>query len=113
MQPEKMQWVSVYLIILAIAIEHLKKYNKIKKFIIFDFDVHYGNGTAEMYLNDPNVLYISIHQDPSTLFPGSGFIEEIGVDEGEGYNMNIPHASGIFKSRLYVHIRTNFGTCFQ
>ena len=55
---------------IAIAIEYLRKYNKIKKFIIFDFDAHYGNGTAEMYINDPNVLYISIHQDPSTLFPG-------------------------------------------
>ncbi len=42
------------------------------------------------YKNDPNVLYISIHQDPKTIFPGSGFIEEIGQDNGEGFNINIP-----------------------
>jgi acetoin utilization deacetylase AcuC-like enzyme len=88
---------------ISVAIEHLKKYNKLKKFIIFDFDAHYGNGTAEMYINDPNVLYISIHQDPSTLFPGSGFIEEIGVDEGEGYNMNIPMPPGA-SNQDYMYI---------
>ncbi|MEM2900951.1 MAG: hypothetical protein QXT63_09185, partial [Thermoplasmata archaeon] len=37
-----------------------------------------------------SVLYISIHQDPRTIFPGRGFIDEIGVEEGEGYNVNLP-----------------------
>ncbi|MBI5679777.1 MAG: histone deacetylase [Methanobacterium sp.] len=77
---------------LAIALEYLKAVHKIKKFLIFDFDVHYGNGTAEIFYNDPDVLYISIHQDPRTIFPGSGFIEETGSGKGEGYNLNIPMA---------------------
>ncbi|MFY9638407.1 MAG: histone deacetylase [Methanobacterium sp.] len=75
---------------IAVAIEYLKEFHEIKKFLIFDFDAHYGNGTAEIYKNDPNVLYISIHQDPKTIFPGSGFIEEIGQGNGEGFNINIP-----------------------
>ncbi len=79
---------------LAIAIEHLKECHGIKKFLVFDIDAHYGNGTAEIFINDPNVLYISIHQDPRTIFPGSGFIEEIGQEEGEGYNINIPLPPG-------------------
>lgn len=79
---------------LAIAIEHLKECYGIKKFLVFDIDAHYGNGTAEIFINDPNVLYLSIHQDPRTIFPGSGFIEEIGHGEGEGYNINIPLPPG-------------------
>jgi acetoin utilization deacetylase AcuC-like enzyme len=88
---------------LAVAIEHLKEFYGIKKFMIFDFDAHYGNGNAEIYLNDPNVLYISIHQDPFTIFPGSGFIEEIGKGDGEGYNMNIPMPPGS-TSEDYIYI---------
>ena len=87
----------------AVAIEHLKEFHGIKKFMIFDFDAHYGNGTAEIFINDPNVLYISIHQDPYTIFPGSGFIEEIGSGNGKGYNMNIPMPPGS-TSQDYIYI---------
>ena len=75
----------------------------VKKFLVFDFDVHYGNGTAETFYEDPDVLYISIHQDPSTIFPGKGFIEEIGKGAGEGYNLNIPMPPGSGKLGLHVH----------
>ena len=88
---------------IAVAIEYLKKYNGIKKFMILDIDAHYGNGTAEIYFKDPNVLYISIHQDPRTIFPGSGFIEEIGNGNGEGFNMNIPMPPGS-TSQDYIYI---------
>lgn len=79
---------------LAITLEYLREAHDIKKFLIFDFDVHYGNGTAEIFYEDPQVLYISIHQDPRTIFPGIGFIEETGAGEGEGYNLNIPMPPG-------------------
>ncbi len=59
-----------------------------------DFDAHYGNGTAEIFYHDPQVLYISIHQDPHTIFPGKGFVEETGAGEGEGFNLNIPVPPG-------------------
>lgn len=79
---------------LAIALEHLRHEYGLKKFLIFDFDVHFGNGTSDIFYDDPHVLYISIHQDPRTLYPGRGFVDEIGSDKGEGYNMNIPMAPG-------------------
>ena len=79
---------------LAIALEHLRNENNVKKFLIFDFDVHFGNGTSQIFYNDPNVLYISIHQNPRTIFPGSGFVDEIGALDGEGCNLNIPMAVG-------------------
>ncbi|HEY0196754.1 MAG TPA: histone deacetylase, partial [Methanobacterium sp.] len=79
---------------LAITLEYLRKLKKIKRFLVFDFDVHYGNGTADIFYEDPDVFYISIHQEPRTLFPGKGYIEEIGNEEGEGTNLNIPLPSG-------------------
>jgi len=79
---------------LAVALEYLRKVRKIKKFAIFDFDVHYGNGTAHIFYNDPDVLYISIHQDPRTIFPSEGFLEEMGNGLGKGLNLNIPVSPG-------------------
>jgi len=88
---------------MAIAIEYLKEVHKIKKFLIFDFDAHYGNGTADIFYQDHDVLYISIHQDPRTIFPGTGYIREIGSGSGEGYNLNIPMPPGS-NTQDYVYI---------
>lgn len=79
---------------LAVALEYLRRENNVKKFLIFDFDVHFGNGTSSIFYDDPDVLYISIHQNPRTLYPGTGFINEIGIGEGEGCNLNIPMEVG-------------------
>lgn len=79
---------------LAIALEYLRDKKGVKKFLILDIDVHFGNGTSDIFINDPDVLYISIHQNPRTIYPGRDFIEEIGVGKGEGYNINIPMAPG-------------------
>lgn len=91
---------------LAVVLKYLREVYNIKKFFIFDFDVHYGNGTAEIFYEDPQVLYISIHQDPRTIFPGSGFIEEIGRGEAEGRNLNIPLPPGSNTSD-YIYILEN------
>jgi len=75
---------------IAIAIEYLREVYNIKKFLVLDCDVHYGNGTADIFYQDPSVLYISIHQDPRTIFPGKGFVEEMGEGAGEGFNLCLP-----------------------
>ncbi|RLG84347.1 MAG: histone deacetylase family protein [Thermoprotei archaeon] len=59
--------------------------------LILDFDAHHGNGTQEIFYDTPKALFISIHQEPKTLFPyNSGYPEEIGAGKGEGYNINFP-----------------------
>lgn len=75
---------------IAIAIEFLKERNKAKKFLVIDTDVHHGNGTQEIFYDRNDILKISIHQDGRTLYPGTGFINEIGEGIGRGYNINIP-----------------------
>jgi acetoin utilization deacetylase AcuC-like enzyme len=58
-----------------------------------DFDVHHGNGTQQIFYNEPRALTISIHQDNS-FPPDSGAVEENGEAAGQGYNINIPLPPG-------------------
>ncbi len=58
--------------------------------LVLDTDAHQGNGTMDIFYEDPRVLFISLHQDPRTLYPGRGFIHEMGKGDGEGYTVNIP-----------------------
>jgi len=78
----------------AITVQYVREEFNLKKVLVVDYDVHFGNGTSDIFYSDPNVLFISIHQDPRTLYPGTGFIEQIGKDAGEGYNVNIPLPPG-------------------
>ncbi len=63
---------------------------------IIDFDVHHGNGTQEIFWKEPRILHIDLHQDPLTLYPGTGFPEDVGGGRAEGTKINIvlPMGSG-------------------
>lgn len=78
----------------AIAIRRLQQDGKIKKATIYDIDVHAGQGTQEIFYEDPSVLTVSIHQDPYTIYPGTGFEWQRGAGEGLGTNINIPLPPG-------------------
>uniref|UniRef100_A0AAX7T0I2 Histone deacetylase n=1 Tax=Astatotilapia calliptera TaxID=8154 RepID=A0AAX7T0I2_ASTCA len=59
-------------------------------------DVHHGNGTEEVFYNDPSVLYISLHRyDDGNFFPGSGSPAEVGSGAGEGFNVNVAWTGGL------------------
>jgi acetoin utilization deacetylase AcuC-like enzyme len=62
--------------------------DRIKEILIVDFDLHHGNGTQDVFYDDPTVFYYSLHQYP--WYPGTGDAGERGAREGEGYTMNIP-----------------------
>ena len=78
----------------AIAVKYLKKNFNFKKILVLDTDAHAGNGTKEIFYADGEVLFIDIHQDPQTIYPGSGFIFEIGENKGEGFTVNVPLPRG-------------------
>ena len=75
---------------IAVVIEYLRENYNLQRFLIVDLDVHHANGTQEIYYADPTVLNVSFHQDGRTLYPGTGSIEKIGKDKGEGYTVNLP-----------------------
>lgn len=62
----------------------------LERILILDTDAHQGNGTMDIFYSDPRVLFISLHQDPRTLYPGRGFASETGSGDGAGYTVNIP-----------------------
>ncbi|MBI3780257.1 MAG: acetoin utilization protein AcuC [candidate division NC10 bacterium] len=55
-----------------------------------DIDVHHGDGVQWAFYDTDQVLTLSIHESGSTLFPGSGFVNELGEGKGEGYSVNVP-----------------------
>jgi acetoin utilization protein AcuC len=59
-----------------------------------DIDVHHGDGVQWAFYDTDRVLTISYHQDGRTLFPGTGFVNEIGRGDGEGYCINVPLPPG-------------------
>ncbi len=65
-----------------------------KRVAYLDIDAHHGDGVQRAFYADDRVLTISIHQSGYTLFPGSGFADEIGEGEGKGYSVNIPLLPG-------------------
>ena len=75
---------------IAIAANEIAK--KGKKILIFDHDVHHGNGTQDIHYNRNEILYQSFHLFPH--YPGTGSINEIGRGKGEGYNINAPISHG-------------------
>ncbi|OYT26053.1 MAG: histone deacetylase [Candidatus Altiarchaeales archaeon ex4484_96] len=78
----------------AVAVRFLQHKYKLKKIMIFDWDIHTADGTMSIFWRDPTVLNISIHQNPRTIYPGTGFIKQLGEGPGEGYTVNIPVCSG-------------------
>ena len=74
----------------AIMIEYLRQAYGIDRVAIVDTDCHHGDGTQDIYWHDPDTLFISIHQDGRTLYPGSGFPNERGGPTSLGTTINIP-----------------------
>jgi acetoin utilization deacetylase AcuC-like enzyme len=69
----------------------LSKFN-LNRVLIADFDVHHGNGTQNAFYTNPRVLYFSTHQYP--FYPGTGWMDETGMGEGEGTTVNFPMSAG-------------------
>jgi acetoin utilization protein AcuC len=73
----------------AVAIAWLLA-NGAERVAYVDVDVHHGDGPQAIFWNDPRVLTISLHQSGDTLFPGTGFVDELGGDAARGTKVNVP-----------------------
>jgi acetoin utilization deacetylase AcuC-like enzyme len=76
----------------AVTARYLQREKGIGKVLIIDWDVHHGNGTQEIFYEDPSVLLFSSHQYP--YYPGTGSMQEGGRGEGETYTVNAPLRAG-------------------
>jgi acetoin utilization protein AcuC len=92
----------------AILTKYLQEVQNVKRVLILDYDVHAGNGTSDIFYSDPSVLYISYHQDPKTLYPGTGFIHQVGRGDGEGFNINVPLPAGTSNETYFFAVQEIF-----
>jgi acetoin utilization deacetylase AcuC-like enzyme len=76
----------------AVAAEHAIRELGVERVLILDWDVHHGNGTAEIFRTRADVLFASIHQWP--LYPGTGPLSDVGSGPGEGFTINLPVPPG-------------------
>ena len=73
---------------IAIAAKYAAANYNLERVLIADFDVHHGNGTEEIFYDDPGVLYFSTHQYPH--YPGTGRVGDDGSGDGKGTTVNVP-----------------------
>ncbi|NMB01018.1 MAG: histone deacetylase [Firmicutes bacterium] len=79
----------------AVMVDHLRhRLGPDVRIAIVDTDAHHGDGTQDVFYNDPGVLHISLHQDGRTLYPGTGFPQEQGGPGAFGQTVNIPLPPG-------------------
>ncbi len=74
---------------LAVAIRWIQREYRARVMYI-DYDAHHGDGVQEIFYEDPEVLTVSFHESGAFLFPGTGFIDELGAGDGYGYSVNVP-----------------------
>ena len=79
---------------IAVAAKYLQSKFDVGKVMIIDWDVHHGNGTQSIFIDDPSVFFFSIHEHPTFSYPGTGRRWEIGKGKGEGATLNAPMAPG-------------------
>ncbi|MBN2108402.1 MAG: histone deacetylase [Deltaproteobacteria bacterium] len=77
---------------IAIGARYLLEKHNMQRVLIFDWDIHHGNGTQHSFYANPQVLYVSTHQYP--YYPGTGAFEETGDNAGRGFTVNVPLSGG-------------------
>jgi acetoin utilization deacetylase AcuC-like enzyme len=82
----------------AIAARYAGRRHGVERVLIVDWDVHHGNGTQDIFYNDPGVFFFSTHQWP--LYPGTGRADETGAGKGEGTTMNCPFPAGAGRKEI-------------
>jgi len=77
----------------AVAARAAQAVHGVERVLIIDWDVHHGNGTQDIFYDDPRVFYLSLHLDGH--YPGTGSAEETGTGAGVGATLNVPLAAGL------------------
>lgn len=77
----------------AIAVRYAQMRWSHRRAVVVDWDLHHGNGTQDIFYEDADVYYVSIHQSP--LYPGTGAASERGRGNGVGATRNLPQPPGL------------------
>ncbi|GIU75004.1 MAG: acetoin utilization protein [Bryobacteraceae bacterium] len=87
----------------AIAARHARRSWGVDRILIVDWDVHHGNGTQDIFYDDPSVFFFSTHQAP--WYPGTGWPDETGNGPAQGTTMNCPFPAGAGRREILSAFR--------
>ncbi len=90
---------------IALAACYARKVHEVNRILIVDWDVHHGNGTQDIFFEDGNVTFFSIHRFGFGFYPGTGDEDEIGLGPGLGYTINLPISYGISRQEYQSQFR--------
>lgn len=93
----------------AVAAQHLRqKYGKVA---VLDTDMHHGQGVQEIFYGRDDVLYVSVHGDPTNFYPVvAGFDDEQGEGSGKGFNLNLPMPHGSTEEVFFEKVKVAIDT---
>ena len=93
---------------IGVVIETLRKIHGVNRIAYIDIDAHHGDGVYYSYEEDPNLIFVDVHEDGRFLFPGTGFPEEIGIGSAIGTKKNIslkPRDGDVVFQENWTHIQ--------
>jgi acetoin utilization deacetylase AcuC-like enzyme len=88
---------------IAVAARHAMDAHGLTRLLVVDWDVHHGNGTQDIFYEDPRVLFYSIHRYGDGFYPGTGAADETGHGPGQGYTLNAPVRFGTPRAEYHAH----------
>jgi acetoin utilization deacetylase AcuC-like enzyme len=87
---------------IALAADRAREGHHLTRILILDWDVHHGNGTQDIFYEDPEVLFLSIHRYGRGFYPGTGAADETGKGRGLGYTVNVPIRYGTSRKDYFA-----------
>lgn len=100
----------------AAAARHAQVVHGLQRVLIVDFDVHHGNGTQDIFYDDPTILFVSTHIYTGYFYPGTGSAREMGMGLGRGSTLNVPFPPGVGDegySRTFAELIDPVAAAFQ
>lgn len=85
----------------GVVIEALLKKHRLSRVAYVDIDAHHGDGVFYGFESEPRVIFADLHEDGHYLYPGTGFENEVGIDEAKGTKLNIPMPPGADDQLFY------------
>ncbi len=88
---------------IALAAQQARSVHGVNRLLIIDWDVHHGNGTQDIFWEDPQIVFLSIHRYGHGFYPGSGAADETGTGKGLGATVNVPIRYGTGRREYHSH----------
>jgi len=95
----------------AIAARHARRAWGVDRVLIVDWDVHHGNGTQDIFYDDPSVFFFSTHQAP--WYPGTGWPDETGDGPARGTTLNCPFPAGAGRREILGAFRRKLAPAME